>query len=301
MIPYTERAITFACQDSTLLGILAAPSMGQPETNTAVVVVVGGPQYRAGAHRQFVQLARALAAAGHSVLRFDVRGMGDSQGQPAGFEGVSEDIAAAISALQAHAPQARGVALFGLCDGASAALLYMHDTRDTRVGAMCLLNPWVRTQATLARTHVRHYYLQRLGNRDFWRKLLAGGVGKRALTEFADAVRRSRRMSQPVPADSGGRRDVHFRDAMQEGCAIFGGPLLLVLSGDDLTAKEFADGVAADGTWRKLMARNGAQTVRLAGADHTLSTPVAQTAFEAAMIQWLYAQESKPNPTPAHQ
>ena len=44
---------------------------------TAVLVVVGGPQVRAGSHRHFVQLARHLATHGHAVMRFDVRGMGD--------------------------------------------------------------------------------------------------------------------------------------------------------------------------------------------------------------------------------
>jgi alpha/beta superfamily hydrolase len=45
-----------------------------------VLVIVGGPQYRAGSHRQFTLLARSLAEQGFAVLRFDYRGMGDSTG-----------------------------------------------------------------------------------------------------------------------------------------------------------------------------------------------------------------------------
>lgn len=301
MSPYTEQAITFDCLGSRLLGIMAAPAAGQAPSDTAVLVVVGGPQYRAGSHRQFVQLSRALAAAGHVVLRFDVRGMGDSQGAAAGFEAVTEDISAAIAALQAHAPQAQRVALFGLCDGASAALLYLHDTRDARVSALCLLNPWVRTQETLARTHVRHYYLQRLASREFWRKLLTGGVGTRALGDFAGAVRRSRQnIPSALAAAVGGRRPAHFRDAMRSGCAAFDGPLLLTLSSDDLTAKEFADTVAADSAWRKLLKRRGTQQLMLPGADHTLSNADGQREFEGAMIQWLSDAARGADPTPAH-
>jgi len=294
MSAYTEQAITFDCQGSTLLGIVATPASGRVQADTAVLVVVGGPQYRAGSHRQFVQLARALAESGFVAMRFDVRGMGDSQGQPAGFEGVSDDIAAAIGALQAQAPQARRVALFGLCDGASAALLYLHDTHDRRVHGVCLLNPWVRTDETLARTHVRHYYLKRLASGEFWHKLLAGGVGKRALAEFVGAVRRSRQPAEPAPLDTTMKRNAHFRDAMRSGCAAFGGPLLIALSGDDLTAQEFADSVAADSTWRPLISRGSTQTLPLPGADHTLSNPAAQRTFEAAMIRWLRATESPP-------
>ena len=48
--------------------------------------MVGGPQYRVGSHRQFTLMARAFAAAGYPVLRFDYRGIGDSEGESRGFE-----------------------------------------------------------------------------------------------------------------------------------------------------------------------------------------------------------------------
>jgi hypothetical protein len=87
---------------------------------------------------------------------------------------------------------------------------------------------------------------------------------------------------------------------MRSGCAAFNGPLLLALSGDDLTAKEFADSVAADSTWRKLLKRKDTQNLTLPGADHTLSNPGAQRAFEAAMLQWLSATAHRPTSTTAH-
>jgi pimeloyl-ACP methyl ester carboxylesterase len=76
-----EQAFSFSVEGDTLLGILHAPAIVRSgTTGTGVVIVVGGPQYRGGSHRQFVQLARRLAHEGHAVLRFDVRGMGDSSG-----------------------------------------------------------------------------------------------------------------------------------------------------------------------------------------------------------------------------
>ena len=50
-----ETALTFACQGETLLGVLSEPPS---PTDTCMLIVVGGPQYRAGSHRLFVQLAR---------------------------------------------------------------------------------------------------------------------------------------------------------------------------------------------------------------------------------------------------
>ena len=72
-----EVPLTFDCLGDTLIGIL---HKGASDASTGVLMVVGGRQYRAGAHRQFVKLARYLACHGIPVLRFDVRGMGDSEG-----------------------------------------------------------------------------------------------------------------------------------------------------------------------------------------------------------------------------
>ena len=180
---FTEHALRFDCEGEQLLGILALPGRDASSTaaHTAMLMVVGGPQYRAGSHRQFTLSARAAAAAGMPVLRFDYRGMGDSSGALRQFEGVEHDIAAAIDALQRRCPSVRSVVLYGLCDAASASLLYWDATRDPRIAAMCLLNPWVRSDAGLARVHVTHYYKQRLRDPAFWRKLLHGEVARDAL------------------------------------------------------------------------------------------------------------------------
>jgi exosortase A-associated hydrolase 1 len=128
-----ERAVTFKCGGDIIVGILHVPAI---PVDLGVLVIVGGPPYRAGSHRQFVLLARVLADAGIAVLRFDCRGMGDSSGDQRSFEGVSQDIAAAIAALLRHASGVTRVVLWGLCDGASAALLYLHDSGDVRVHAL---------------------------------------------------------------------------------------------------------------------------------------------------------------------
>ena len=95
---YTEEALVFECANDRLVGILNKPDS---PGNTGVIVIVGGPQYRAGSHRQFVLLARHLSANGIATLRFDYRGMGDSSGDPVGFENAHEDVRAAIWAYDA--------------------------------------------------------------------------------------------------------------------------------------------------------------------------------------------------------
>jgi exosortase A-associated hydrolase 1 len=198
--PVHEAILTIDCQGEQLTGVLSTPQADQAETG--VLVVVGGPQYRIGSHRQFVLLARRLAASGYDCLRFDVRGMGDSGGAWHSFEQLDADIDAALDALCAARPMLRRVVLWGLCDGASAALLKLQVAPDARIAGLVLVNPWVRSALGLARTQLKHYYLQRLLQRSFWRKLLSGQV---AGTAFSELLRSARLAWQASGGDIGGR------------------------------------------------------------------------------------------------
>ena len=278
---YTEETALFACESDTLLGILAKPEM---PAETGMVVIVGGPQYRVGSHRQFVLLSRALAAAGYAVLRFDHRGMGDSTGAQRDFEAVSADIAAAIDALQQRLPAVKQVALWGLCDGASAALLYCHETHDPRVRGLCLLNPWVRSQASLARTQVKHYYTQRLMQKEFWLKLLSGKVALSALSGFVQKIRLSASGSDTLATV-----EQPFQQRMATAWHSFPGQILLLLSGEDYTAKEFLEYAGKDAAWKNALTHPRLARHNLQGADHTFSSPVSRAKAEDLTVSWVCA------------
>lgn len=278
----TEHATTFACEGDTLVGVATLPSAPR---DTAVLIIVGGPQYRAGSHRQFVQLARCLAAEGYPVLRFDSRGMGDSSGTLRNFEHIGADIASAIGALLAQAPTARRVVLWGLCDGASAALLYLHQhPHDARIGGLCLLNPWARSVATLAQTHVRHYYRQRLMQREFWAKVLRGGVAWQALR----ALLRNLRHAAAGSATRAVAEDAEsYIRRMALAWQAFRGPILLALSSNDLTAREFVQACSVNPEWRKALAHPGLTNIRIDGGDHTLSNEKPRMRLEEEVKSWL--------------
>ncbi len=278
---YSEDAVTFACADETLVGVFALPTDGAAQTG--VVVIVGGPQYRAGSHRQFLLLSRALANAGFAVLRFDYRGMGDSGGTLHDFSQVSEDIGSAIDKLLSKAPTVKKVVLWGLCDGASAALLYCEKMQDNRVRGLCLVNPWIRSASSLARTRVKHYYLQRLRQKEFWAKLLRGKV---AASATAGLWRNVRQMAGSLPAVAQAQQ-LPFQDRMATGWGSFGGNVLLVLSGNDYTAKEFIEYVAMKPNWAGKL--ENPQVVRndVVGADHTFSETAARVKVETLTVAWL--------------
>lgn len=278
----TEEAITFPCAAETLVGVLSRP-LGQA-SEIGVLVIVGGPQYRAGSHRQFVQLARALAGAGHTVLRFDYRGMGDSSGALRDFQDAGPDIAAAMDTLQQHAPAVRRVVLWGLCDAATAALLYCGQTRDARVQGLCLFNPWVRSAASLAQTQVKHYYTERLRQPEFWKKLASGKVAFSALSGLAGNLRTALAGRR---GDGGDQAALSFQTRMARAWAQFDAPVLLFLSGNDYTAKEFEEYSAGDAEWKTALARAPAIRHVEPDADHTLSQRSASAAAERRTLELL--------------
>ncbi len=274
----TEEALGFDCENERLFGVLARAK----QTNAVgVVIIVGGPQTRVGSHRQFVLLARRLASADFSTLRFDYRGMGDSTGAQRDFEAVNADIGAAIDALQAACPGVTRVVLWGLCDAAAAALLYWNETHDPRIAGLCLLNPWVRSASTLAKTQVRHYYGQRLLQKEFWQKLLGGRLD--VLKSLAELLRK---IGQAT-AKSEGSQPHSFQERMAAGWRSFPGPLLLLLSGNDYTAREFRDHAASDPAWHGLLERPAVTRTEIADADHTFSTQAWRNAVEQACLAWL--------------
>ncbi len=271
-----ERAFVFSCGDARLVAIISFPAQPLPR---GVLVVVGGPQYRAGSHRQFTLLCRALAGEGIAAMRFDYRGMGDSEGEVRTFEDVLPDIRAAIDQFFIRLPELREVVIWGLCDAASAALFYAH--RDPRVTGLVLLNPWVRTESSIAKTHLKYYYGSRLADREFWRKVARGELPfAAAARSFAGTVlaafgARGGRVAAegspgihaPAVTGSGGS----LPQRMAEGFGRFKGKVLLILSGRDLTAQEFNDIARASRRWGELLSAPRVERRGLPEADHTFS------------------------------
>lgn len=177
--------------------------------------------------------------------------------------------------------------LWGLCDGASAALLYCARRQPHGVAALCLVNPWLRSVETRARTQFRVYYRQRLLEREFWLKLVSGGIALRALRELLGNLRAAfsrgavRRGDVPESGD--------FRRQMALGWRHFEGPILLVLCEDDFTAREFLDGSATLPEWSGALSRPRVTRLDVPEADHTYSTLAARQAVEAGVRRWLHS------------
>lgn len=277
---YVEEALVFPIGGEQLLGIVTRPEL---PSDCGVLIVVGGPQYRVGSHRQFLLLARHLAEEGFPTLRFDYRGMGDSDGAVRNFEGIAEDIAVAVDGFLKTCPEVKRIVLWGLCDAASAALMYFDSSRDRRIAGLVLLNPWVRSEASLAQTHIKHYYGRRLMQREFWGKLLSGRmrITKSIRDLLANAIL-ARGRHQPQHGEP-----CSFQDRMAEGLRLFPGKVLLILSGNDYTAKEFLEFADANADWRALLSSATTCRADIRDADHTFSSRAQRSLVESETVKWL--------------
>jgi uncharacterized protein len=272
-MPYEERALAFRCGGDTLVGIASVPAA--PGTR-GVLIVVGGPQYRVGSHRQFALLARHLAAHGIAAMRFDYRGMGDSDGDERDFETIQDDIRAALDAFVDAVPGMRDVVLWGLCDGASAAAMYAPD--DARVRGLVLLNPWVRTDDGVARTTLKHHYRDRLRDPAFWRKLAHGKF------DYAGSLASMLKLVRTAFAGRTAADDAQasLPERMRQGLHAFGGHTLLVIGGADLTGREFCDVAGSTPAWKRLLSAPRVTWRRLEDADHTFS----RRAWRDQVAEW---------------
>lgn len=265
-----ERALSFPCAGDWLYGVLSLPArMTQAAATRGVLIVVGGPQVRTGSHRQFTLLARSLAQAGFPVLRFDYRGMGDSEGDMRDFEQVRDDLRAALDCFFTQVPGMRDVVLWGLCDGASAAAMYAPG--DARVAGLALLNPWVRTEQGAAKATLKHYYRARLLDPGLWKKIASGRFeAGQAARSLAASVRSAFGGGKPA-AGQDGSESRSLPERMYAALQGFGGRTLVMLSSADLTAQEFAGLASGSRDWQRLLDGPAVTRHTLDGADHTCS------------------------------
>lgn len=280
----TEEVVTFLCEGSQLVGIL---HRAESACSHGVLIVVGGPQYRVGSHRQFTLLARRLASEGIAVMRFDYRGMGDSEGATRSFDDIGDDIRAAIDEFLRRVEKVRSIVIWGLCDAASAAILYAPG--DARVSSLVLLNPWVRTEAGAAKTYIRHYYVKRLFSAAMWGKILRGDFDYRgSISSFAGLLGKSLLRRNTATDASGRLARVDLPARMCASLERFDRPTLFILSGNqDYVASEFRDVAGRSACWKKALARRAVTRMDLAEANHTFSSAEWRGRVESWTADWV--------------
>jgi exosortase A-associated hydrolase 1 len=263
----SEQGVIFNSNGKQLVAIEHLPEfVHQGQSKKGVIIVVGGPQTRVGSHRLFVYLARSLAKQGITVFRFDYQGAGDSEGAVSTFTDIQDDIHAAIQAFQQRHSGITDLALWGLCDAASAILLYLNERpHQDQIKQVFLVNPWVRQTQTQANAYLRGYYIKRFMSKTFWQKFVSGKV--KTKSAFIDI----QNFHQQGRCQSGINEKYNFVTQMLEGLNQFSGTCDILLSGNDLTADEFKFLIKSNKPWREVMARATITQQTISNADHTFS------------------------------
>jgi exosortase A-associated hydrolase 1 len=253
-----RQHVTFSCDGAKLAGTLdAAPG------DTGLLIVSGGNELRSGPWGSQAQIAEKVALAGFPAFRFDRRGVGDSEGENAGFAASGRDIAAAIAAFRANVPTLQRIVAFGNCDAASALML----TGGAGLDGLVLANPWTfelpdnavvaadDAPAPMPPSVLRRHYLKRLTDpRAIWRLL----TGKVKVGQMAASL---------ADATKGNRPPSPLARQMEAGLAQFAGPVTILLAQNDRTAQAFL------ATWDKTDQR----LRKCPGASHSFVEPQART------------------------
>jgi pimeloyl-ACP methyl ester carboxylesterase len=165
-----EQAVVLGRYKS-LVGIVTKAAPAPENKLPAVVILNTGIIHRVGHHRMYVSLSRALAMAGHTVLRFDFSGVGDSTRSAEGLpllESCLAEIGEAVDWLESTRNDSLRVILVGLCSGADHALLYGHS--DPRIVGLILMDPSVPPTPR----YLMHYIRPRVFRMSSWLSVLRG-------------------------------------------------------------------------------------------------------------------------------
>ena len=217
-----RRLIGFHCANELLMGTLdEAPG------TTGLLIVSGGNEVRAGAHRGMALLAARVAEAGYPVFRFDRRGIGDSEGENRGFESTAADIILAATTFRREAGVTR-VLGYGNCDAATA-LAFFH--KAAGIDALVLANPWTieATDDLPPAAAIRSHYAQRLKDPKEWLRLLRGGVD---IGKVLRGLRKSAQKQSQAPETLAARLGAALAKVP---------PTTILLASGDNTAIAFAD------------------------------------------------------------
>jgi hypothetical protein len=86
-----------------------------------------------------------------------------------------------------------------------------------------------------------------------------------------------------------------FQDRMADCLEDFGGPVLILLSERDITAKEFVEYGRSSARWRGILARSNIEREEIPRADHTFSSADWRDEVETRTLRWLTRSVVRPS------
>jgi pimeloyl-ACP methyl ester carboxylesterase len=301
----TDEAVWFMCEGCRLVGSLHRPERLNADL-PGIILLNQGPHDRSGAHRLYLNLAWRLAAMGFAVLRFDARGVGESEGRWEGEPG-PVSILDAYGDIQrgAWVPDARAAIEFmkrtvgsrhlllgGACGGSTTALLAGGDHPDVDgmfvIGTPVTFSSVTRRVADLPDAIIRRdalRYVTKLMNPRSWRRFLSFQSDYKTLIGvFVTQVRRRLgrfTASAPGSAPLDDKVNLPLLDAMA-AAPRRGKRLLVVFGENDYLWQEFQEQIWRFGGRDRLPFT----LMTIPDANHTLTEDPWQEALFDTVTGW---------------
>lgn len=263
-----RQHVIFSCRGCQLVG-----TIDDGRSATGLLIVSGGNELRAGAHRGMARLAARLSRDGFPVFRFDRRGVGDSEGENMGFLSSGPDIFAAARAFHEACPALERIVAFGNCDAATALAL-QHD--PDAFAALLLANPWVIETADGMPTAgaIRRRYWERLKSpRKLW-EFATGQVDLAKLGRGLKAARRNAGESRLAREMAKALWDTNL-------------PVTFILAERDNTAMAFQDAWNQP-SFKPLHGGGRVRMIRIATSSHSFARPEDAEALYRAVRNMLH-------------
>lgn len=288
-----------------LVGVVTDPEAPRDPELPAVVLLNAGLMHRVGPNRTYVQIARALAAAGFTVMRFDFSGMGDSRPRADHLPYAESAPREARDAMDWLAEQrgARRFVLIGHCAGAGVALLVAR--ADERVAGAALINMeggdagWTEYDRIkkVSQQNARNYGRRALFSRERWAKLLGGRADYRSIVRivFKDIIWyrisslgfRARQQLQSRQPEARARQAKLAAEYLDP--AIGRGGALLLLHSEGSTGLEQIRATFGPELDRRLAA-GAIQLTIIPQSDHLFTLVARQRRLRDELVAWVEAR-----------
>jgi pimeloyl-ACP methyl ester carboxylesterase len=299
--------VSFDCEGCRLFGSLHRPS--GPASSLGVILLNQGPIDRGGSHRIYHRWVQRLTALGVTVLRFDARGVGESEGQWAPDDEsvtVAEvygrvqqgiwkpDALAAIKFMVTDpaGPRVQRVILGGMCGGAVTALLAGAGHKAV-AGVVAIGMPLTSATAThsiadLPNTVINEeaaLYGRKLFRLEPWLRFLTMKTDYRTLAHVAAA--RVRRLLDRRDPNAPLGDDDKVNSPLFDAIKLAGQsrqPVLIVYGENDFLWHEFQEQIQRVGDDPR---QRPFTLVTIPTANHTLTEEPWQLSMFQAVVEWL--------------
>ena len=263
----------------TLVGIVTSVPQVNAE-NPAVILLNPGIVHRAGPGRIYVKIARALAAGGFTVLRFDFSGIGDSTVRLDNrrFEESSVDEARTAMSFLHATRRCSSFILMGGCSGAAVSLETAGSDRRA-AGVIAINFPARADEESAGHRSDGHYYRNvALRSLKSWRKLLTGQSDYRKIGRVLVQTTKRAFLCRSQESVS----DRQFRAKLRELVA-HQVHLTFICSQGDVLLEDLRQAGGRD--FKQLCAQGKAACEIISGSDHTFSSLYDQERLVEAVLR----------------